>query len=45
MEAKAPIGQPGRQANYLAVLFDDALRVWPREEVEVECPPNEAELY
>ena len=33
MEAEAPIGQPGRQANSLAVLFDDALRVRTREEV------------
>ena len=33
MEAEAPVGQPGRQANHLAVLFDDALRVWTGEEV------------
>ena len=45
MEAEAPIGQAGRQANHLAVLLNDALRVWTGEEVEVKCPSDEAELY
>jgi hypothetical protein len=45
MEAKAPIGRPGRQADHLAVLLNNALGVWTREEVEIKCATDEAVLY
>lgn len=45
MEAKAPIWRAGGQADHLAVLFDDALRVWAREEIQVERATDGAVLY
>ena len=44
MEAKAPIWRSGGKADHLAVLFDDALWVWAREEVQVEGAADEAVL-
>jgi hypothetical protein len=44
MEAKAPIWGASGKADYLAVLFNDALRVRTREKVQVERATDVAVL-